>query len=73
MSPPNHNGIFEKAFVFVQETKIQDGMVEQYASLLEGYDAYWNCSTVKKGYAGTVRTPPITLQWAAVLLTLLGL
>jgi exonuclease III len=57
----------------MQETKIQDGMIERYASLLEGYDAYWNCSTVKKGYSGTVR--PRTSVYSAQLspLTLLGL
>jgi exonuclease III len=54
--------------VFVQETKIQDGMVEQYASLLEGYDAYWNGSTVKKGYAGTVRNPAHLLCCVQVFL-----
>jgi hypothetical protein len=41
-------------FLFLQETKIQEGVVEEYRALLEGYDSYWNCSTVKKGYAGTV-------------------
>ena len=36
-----------------QETKIQEEAVDKYRNLLEGYESYWNCSTVKKGYAGT--------------------
>jgi len=36
-----------------QETKIQDNAIDEYDGLLDGYESYWNCSTVKKGYSGT--------------------
>jgi len=38
----------------LQETKIQENMIEDYRDLLPNYCSYWNCSTVKKGYSGTV-------------------
>jgi len=39
----------------LQETKIQETMVDGLRNLLDdyGYSSYWNCSTVKKGYSGT--------------------
>jgi exodeoxyribonuclease-3 len=40
----------------LQETKIQEQMVDEYRDLLPNYCSYWNCCTVKKGYSGTVRT-----------------
>eukprot|EP01031_Cornospumella_fuschlensis_P025654 gene25654-30985_t len=39
--------------ICLQETKIQESAVGEYKDLLEGYDSYWHCSTVKKGYSGT--------------------
>lgn len=39
--------------VCLQETKLQEQHVQEFADLLPGYDAYWSCSTAKKGYAGT--------------------
>ena len=38
----------------LQETKLQENLVDEYRNLLDGYDSYWSCSTVKKGYSGTV-------------------
>lgn len=38
----------------LQETKIQETLVEEYSNLLPNYWSFWNCSTVKKGYSGTV-------------------
>jgi hypothetical protein len=43
----------------LQETKIQENVVDSYRNLLDGYHSYWSCSTVKKGYSGTVCTPII--------------
>lgn len=37
-----------------QETKIQDNTIGDYDNFLDGYESYWNCSTDKKGYSGTV-------------------
>lgn len=37
----------------LQETKIQDNAIDEFDGLLDGYESYWNCSTVKKGYSGT--------------------
>jgi len=37
----------------LQETKIQETMIDEYRDLLPNYCSYWNCSTVKKGYSGT--------------------
>ncbi|RYY85421.1 hypothetical protein EON63_07440 [archaeon] len=42
--------------ICLQETKIQESAMGEYRDLLEGYDSYWHCSTVKKGYSGTVCT-----------------
>lgn len=38
----------------LQETKLQENLVADFRDLLDGYDSYWSCSTVKKGYSGTV-------------------
>jgi len=44
----------------LQETKLQESHLDDPKLLLrnllneQGYDSYWTCSTVKKGYAGTV-------------------
>lgn len=38
----------------LQETKLQENLVADFQNLLDGYDSYWSCSTVKKGYSGTV-------------------
>ncbi|KAG5178003.1 Endonuclease/exonuclease/phosphatase [Tribonema minus] len=38
----------------LQETKLQEMHVADFAALLPGYDAHWSCSTKKKGYSGTV-------------------
>ena len=43
----------------LQETKLQEPHLDDPklklngGNLIEGYDAYWSCSTAKKGYAGT--------------------
>jgi exodeoxyribonuclease III len=43
----------------LQETKLQESHLDDpkvklnNGNLIEGYDAYWSCSTAKKGYAGT--------------------
>jgi exonuclease III len=43
----------------LQETKLQESHLDDPklklngGNLIEGYDAYWSCSTAKKGYAGT--------------------
>jgi hypothetical protein len=38
----------------LQETKIQDSFIKEFEGALPGYHSIWNCSTVKKGYSGTV-------------------
>ena len=46
----------------VQETKIQDAQLTEEMQHIDGYDAYWSCSTVKKGYSGVgvySRIPPV--------------
>jgi hypothetical protein len=40
----------------LQETKIQDTFIKEFEDALPGYHSIWNCSTVKKGYSGTVST-----------------
>ena len=37
----------------MQETKLQEGQGEALGTLVPGYEAYWNYSTVKKGYSGS--------------------
>eukprot|EP01039_Chlorochromonas_danica_P003244 gene3243-3554_t len=37
----------------LQETKLQEQAVDDYRDILSGYDSYWHCSTVKKGYSGS--------------------
>lgn len=51
------DGLIEKHqpdILCLQETKIQETLVEEYRNLLPHYWSFWNCSTVKKGYSGTV-------------------
>ena len=33
----------------LQETKIQNENVPEYANILDDYHSFWNCSTIKKG------------------------
>lgn len=40
----------------LQETKIQESNIGNYTDLLPGYEPIFSCSTVKKGYSGTVST-----------------
>lgn len=47
--------------ICLQETKLQDTAVDEYREVLPGYDSYWHCSTVKKGYSGTVSHPLVGL------------
>jgi hypothetical protein len=46
----NHN----PDILCLQETKIQEQAITEYENLLPGYTSFWSCSTVKKGYSGTV-------------------
>lgn len=39
-----------------QETKLQEDSVGEFVDLLPAYSSVWSCSTVKKGYSGTVST-----------------
>jgi exodeoxyribonuclease-3 len=39
----------------LQETKIQEQAIPEFVNLLDGYWSFWSCSSVKKGYSGTVR------------------
>lgn len=45
----------------LQETKLQEQAVDDYRDILSGYDSYWHCSTVKKGYSGSVSLPSLSL------------
>jgi exonuclease III len=36
---------------------VQLDAADEYRHILDGYESFWNCSTLKKGYAGTVSTP----------------
>lgn len=47
----NHN----PDIICLQETKLQETLVDEYRDILPEYKSYWSCSTVKKGYSGTVR------------------
>lgn len=49
--------------ICLQETKIQETMVPDFHNLLPAYYSYFSCSTVKKGYSGTVR------QWQSCFFT----
>jgi exonuclease III len=40
-------------FICLQETKLQEIMIENYKLLFPDYYSYFSCSTVKKGYSGT--------------------
>jgi exodeoxyribonuclease-3 len=36
----------------IQETKIQENQITDEMKNIEGYESYWGCATVKKGYSG---------------------
>lgn len=38
----------------LQETKLQQEFISEFENLLPNYSSVWSCSTVKKGYSGTV-------------------
>lgn len=38
--------------IAVQETKIQPGQITDEIRTIDGYDSWWACSRVKKGYSG---------------------
>eukprot|EP00188_Purpureofilum_apyrenoidigerum_P005258 Plantae.Rhodophyta-Purpureofilum_apyrenoidigerum.ctg6689.p1 GENE.Plantae.Rhodophyta-Purpureofilum_apyrenoidigerum.ctg6689~~Plantae.Rhodophyta-Purpureofilum_apyrenoidigerum.ctg6689.p1 ORF type:complete len:335 (+),score=37.32 Plantae.Rhodophyta-Purpureofilum_apyrenoidigerum.ctg6689:51-1007(+) len=41
------------AAICLQETKLQESHVKDYAGVLPGYQSYWSCSVARKGYSGT--------------------
>ena len=46
---------FSFSFFMLQETKLQlEHVNDELRNLLGGYKSFWSCSTVKKGYSGTV-------------------
>ena len=51
--------------VALQETKLQAAQLTEEMTHVEGYDAYWSFSTVKKGYSGVgvySRIPPVRVS-----------
>ena len=38
--------------IALQETKLQDNQITEEMRHLKGYDSWWSCATVKKGYSG---------------------
>jgi exodeoxyribonuclease-3 len=51
--------------VALQETKIQAPQLTEEMRQIDGYDAYWSFSTVKKGYSGVAvysRIPPLRVS-----------
>ena len=41
--------IYQPDILCLQETKIQENLINDYKYLINDYISYWNCSTVKKG------------------------
>jgi len=41
--------LYQPDILCLQETKIQENLVNNYQYLINDYVSYWNCSTVKKG------------------------
>ena len=53
--------------ICLQETKIDESLVGQFADLLPGYKQHWSCCTTKKGYSGTAlfsKTEPLDVSFA---------
>jgi hypothetical protein len=44
----------EPDIICLQETKVQNEVVESIEHVLPNYSSIWNCATTKKGYSGTV-------------------
>lgn len=51
----------------LQETKIQETMISDFQQLIPGYEAFYSCSTVKKGYSGTVSDFTIIIIFCSMI------
>lgn len=55
----------EADIIALQETKIQPDQITDEIRTIDGYDSYWACSRVKKGYSGVAifsRTKPLYVK-----------